>query len=136
MGFKDWWYKNFGQRKWPKTISITFRFYGKGSDDTLYYTSKDIPFDKPLERKYVASDYDDDYNWNIYSIIRKEYTIKILEECRKELLAARQEHIIELDSEERITGDYIVSVEGSVSVGEWRLLTREEWLMLKAIEGK
>lgn len=132
MSFKDWWYKSWYQRMWPKTINILFSFKGKGSDDSLYCIYKNIPFDKPLELKYVKKEYDSD--WRIDGIIREDYVQLILELCKRELLAARQEQLITLDSEERITGDYIVAVDGRASIGEWRELSRDEWLMLKAME--
>lgn len=117
---------------WPKTVHLHFIFRGKGSDDELYCVERNIPFDKPLELKFVKKEYDSD--WNTDPIINKEYKQLVLDECKKELLAARQERLITLDSGERITGEYIVAVDGHASVGEWRELSHDEWLMLKAME--
>jgi len=126
-----WIYKNFLIREWPESLRITFHHHGKGSEDSLYDSEKVIPFNKPLEAKFVSRQ-DWSEQWDVREVVRKVYADIILDECRKALLDARKEKHIVCDGGDRITGDYIVAVTASLSICEWKRLSYDEYLIIKA----
>lgn len=125
---KKWLYKNFGQLYKPSTIIFTYKFYGKGSNDCLYEVDESMNFELPLKIDYVS----DDENWDYPARrrVKDAYDSFIKKKEKQHLENARKEKYISLEDEERITGDYIVSVKCNILIC-WSKLSYEEYHELK-----
>jgi hypothetical protein len=125
---KKWVYKLFySNMQKPERLYFTYEFRGQGSNDVLYEVGETQLFDLPMKLELIN---DDDFDWDARQRVKEAYSDKICKHEKALLVEARKEKYISLDDEERVTGEYIVSVRCRLQV-KWTKLSYEEYTTLK-----